>query len=256
MLRDNIIVAPLGRAVTFFALGSVVVARNRLVTEGTTGKRLDLLATTTLIGNLGLSNEWTPGLLLVLILKLAGKLPETLKGKECDFAKDFGLMNVSTRPPSLWPPLMRKWNSGKTLFTENQVTFDVVEDPVAFAFSSIAVFSLDDLGFTDNQCEINSTNVFVLTDVALGAGSVRVADNRFSETWLRALFSGVSIGGMNITTDNQATHCLLAQALLPNMLVFKDNLSLVEAFCPGICRGNQSTLQPADPATPATGVPS
>jgi hypothetical protein len=239
MLRDNLIVAPLGRAVTFFALGSVVVGRNRLVTEGTTGKGLDLLATTVLIGNLGISNEWTLGLLLVLILIRAGKLPDALKGRECELARNLGLINLSTQPPSLWPPLMRKWNSGKTLFAENQVTFDVAEDPFAFALSSIAVFSLDDLGFADNQCEINSTNVFVLTDVMLGAGSVRVADNRLSETWLRALLSGWSIGGMNTTTDNQATHCLRAQAFLPNMLVFKDNLSLVEAFCPGVCGRDQ-----------------
>jgi len=239
MLRDNLIVAPLGRAVTFFALGTVVVGRNRLVTEGTTGKGLDLLATTVLIGNLGISNEWTLGLLLVLILIRTGKLPDALKGKECELARNLGLINVSTQPPSLWPPLMRQWNSGKTLFTENQVTFDVADDPFAFALSSIAVFSLDDLGFSDNQCEINSTNFFVLTDVVLGAGSVRVADNRLSETWLRALFSGWSIGGMNTTTDNQATHCLRAQAFLPNMLVFKDNLSLVEAFCPGVCGRDQ-----------------
>jgi Family of unknown function (DUF6519) len=256
-MRDNIVVAPVGRALTCFALGPVVVARNRLVTQGTTSKGLDLLATTTLLGNLGISNEWTLGLLLILILKLAGKLPDTLKDKECELAKTFGLLNVFTKPPSIWPPLMRKWNTGKTLFTDNQVTLDVVEEPVAFALSSIAVCSLDDLGFTDNQCEINSTNFFVWTDVALGAGSVRVADNRFSETWLRALFSGLSIGGMNTTTDNQATHCLRAEALLPNnMLVFKDNLSLVEAFCPGLCSRRQGTAQPADPATPATGVPS
>ena len=62
-MRDNIIVAPLGRAVTFFAAGSVVVNRNRLVTEASTLRGLDLLATTVLIGNLGFSNEWTIGLL-------------------------------------------------------------------------------------------------------------------------------------------------------------------------------------------------
>ena len=239
MLRDNMIVAPVGRAITCFALGSVMVGRNRLVTEGTTGKGLDLLATTVLIGNLGISNEWTLGLLLVLALIQTGKPPDALKGKECEWARNLGLINVSTKPPSLWPPLMRKWNSGKTLFTENQVTFDVGEDPFAFVLSSIAVVSLDDLGFTDNQCEVNSTNVFVLTDVMLGGGSVRVADNRFSETWLRALLSGWSIGGMNTTTDNQATHCLRAQAFLPNMRIFKDNLSLVEAFCPGLCGREQ-----------------
>lgn len=237
MLRDNIIVAPVGRAVTFFALGPTVVARNRLVTQGTTGKGLDLLATTTLIGNLGISNEWTLGLLLVLILQITGKMPDKFKDKECEFAKGLGLFNVFSKPVSFWPPMTRKLTTGKTSFTENQLSLDLADEPLAFAFSSCAVFSLDDLGFTDNQCEVSSTNFFLLTDVVLGAGSVRVADNRFSETWLRAFFSGFSIGGMNTTTDNQSTHCLRAMSLLPNnMLVFKDNLALVEAFCPGACK--------------------
>ena len=237
LLRDNIIVAPVGRAVTLFALGPVVVARNRVVTQGTTSKGLDLLATTTLIGNLGFSNEWTLGLLLALVLKLVGRLVANLAGENgCLFAKALGLINFFSKPASFWPPMTRKWATGKILFTENQVTFDVTDEPIAFAISAIAILSLDDLGFSDNQCEISSTNFFVLTNAMLGAGSVRVADNRFSETWLRALFSGFSIGGMNTTTDNQSTHCLVAMPLLPNMLVFKDNLSLVEAFCPDACK--------------------
>jgi hypothetical protein len=260
LLRDNIIVAPLGRSLTFFALGPVVVARNRLVTQGTTSKGLDLIAATTLIGNLGISNEWTLGLLLFLILKLLGKLPDDVAKDECAFAKAFGLINIFTKPPSIWPPMTRDWATGKTLFTENQVSLDVVDEPLAFSLSSIAIFSLDDLGFTDNQCEVSSTTFFALIDAVLAAGSVRVADNRFSETWQRSFFSGFIIGGMNTTTDNQSTHCLRAMALLPNMLVFKDNLALVEAFCPGACGKGRDTVPAPTPqapglATPATGVP-
>ena len=236
-LRDNIIVAPLGRAITFFALGPTVVARNRLVTQGTTGKGLDLIATTNLIGNVGISNEWTLGLLMFLVLQITGKISDKFKDQECELAKGFGLVNIYSKPASFWPPMTRQWATGKTLFTGNQVSFDVTDDPFAFAFSSTAIFSLDDLGFTDNQCEVSSTNFFLLSDVVLGAGSVRVADNRFSETWLRAFFSGFIIGGMNTTTDNQSTHCLRAMSLMSNnMLVFKDNLALVEAFCPGACK--------------------
>lgn len=253
LLRDNIVVVPVGRAVTFFALGPVVVARNRLVTQGTSGKGLDLLATTNLIGNLGFSNEWTLGLLLIFILKLVGKLPDLLAGENgCLSAKLIGLINFFSKPPSFWPPLTRKWATGKILFTENQIAFDVSDEPVAFAISANALFSLDDIGFTDNQCEISSTNFFVLMNAALGAGSLRVADNRFSETWMRAFFSGFIVGGMNTTTDNQSTHCLRAQSLISNnMLVFRDNLALVEAFCPGACsRGRDGVAVPAPAPAP------
>jgi hypothetical protein len=234
-MRDNIIVAPLGRAVTFFALGPVVVARNRLMTKGTTGRGLDFIAATVLIGNLGLSNEWTLGLIVVLLLGLTGKTQTLTQAEYCQLAKLYGLINLGSSPPSLWPPFVRQWSTGKTLVTENQITLDVIDEPSGFGIGSILIFTLDDLGMTDNQCEITSTNIFFFADAVLAGGSLREADNRFSETWMHAGFSSLSVGGMNTTTDNQATHCMRALALLKNMLIFTDNLALVTWFCPNEC---------------------
>src|SRR5205807_1734345 len=95
-MRDNIIVAPFGRAITFFALGQVVVARNRLMTQGTTGRGLELIAAIVLIGNLGLSNEWTLGLIIVLLLRLTGKTQNLTQAEFCQFAKVIGLINPSS----------------------------------------------------------------------------------------------------------------------------------------------------------------
>jgi hypothetical protein len=241
MMRDNIIVVPVGRAVTFFALGSVVVARNRLTTQGSTAKDLDLLATTTLIGNLGFSNEWTLGFLETLFQIPLSQFPELVKsGKACEIFKKFGIKNLKSKPPSFWPPVSRQWATGKTLFTENQVTFDVAIEPITLALSSIAILSLDDVGFSDNQSEVSSTNFFIGANAVLLAGSVRVNDNRFSETWQRALYSGISFGGMNITSHNITTHCLMIDSLIPNMVVKKDNISLIQAFCPNECNTNFS----------------
>ena len=234
-MRDNFIVAPMGRAVTFFALGPVVIARNRLVTQGTTGKGLDLLAATVLVGNLGISNEWTLGLLLILLLTLVGKSTAEGRYNYCRIAKLYGLIK-SADPPLLWPPAVRNWATGKLLLTENQVTLDVMDQPLGVAISSLLVFSLDDVGMADNQCEVSSTNLFVLANAFVFGGSARIVDNRFSETWMRTFLSAMSLAGMSTTTDNQSTHCINAKALLPGMLMFKDNLSLVEAFCPGECK--------------------
>lgn len=231
-MRDNIIVAPVGRAVTFFALGPVVVARNRLVTQGTTGRGPDLLAASVLIGNFGVSNEWTFGLIVALLRLIANGLVAT--EEDCKLAKVQGQVSPKT-PSSLWQALAGDWATGKTLVTENQITLDLIDEPFGFRMSSILVITLDDLGITDNQCEITTTNVFFFVDVAGLGWSVRMADNRFSETWMHAGLSGLSVGGMNTTTDNQSTHCLLARALLPAMRVFRDNLAFVTAFCPGEC---------------------
>jgi hypothetical protein len=237
-IRDNLIVAPAGRALTFFALGPAVVARNRLVTLGTTGRGLDLLATTVLTGNLGISNEWTLGLMLVMILKAFGLLPDLDDaGKPielCDWAKVLGLI-WPTEPPQFWPPVSAWWATGKFLMTENQVTLDVATQPFSGAVSSITVFSLDDIGFTDNQVEIASTNVFFYVQTLLFAGSLRESDNRLAETWRRAILSSLSLALMNTTTDNQSTHCMRAIALLPNLLMREHNLVLLNAFCPDAC---------------------
>ncbi len=227
-MRDNIIVAPLGRAVTFLALGPVVVARNRLMTRGVTRRGLDLVASTVLIANFGVSNEWTLGLLTMLVLSVVGKISFD---DVCDVAKLGGLFNQE-QPPGFWPPLVRYWSSGKTLVTENQITLDVDDEPIGLAsLTSATVVSLDDVGMTDNQLEITTTNSFFYLDALVAGNSVRLADNRLSETWMHAFFSAWTVAGMNTTTDNQSTHCIRANELYPNMLVFRDNLALLTAFC-------------------------
>lgn len=241
-MRDNIIVAPLGRSVTFFSLGQVVVARNRLVSQGSTGRGLDVISATVLIGNFGLSNEWTLGLLLALILLILDSIRGQGRDNLCAIAIILGLINLEDLG-SFAPPFIRRWATGKTLISENQITLDVADHPdFEFQISSILIFSLDDLAVVDNQCEISSTTVFSYIDALLIGGSVRVADNRFAETWMRTFLSAWSIGLMNTTTDNQATHCMLATAL-PQLRVFRDNLSLINAFCPNAC-GNDPNPGP------------
>lgn len=237
-IRDNLIVAPAGRGLTLFALGPAVVARNRLVTLGTSGRGLDVLATTVLVGDIGISNEWTLGLLLVMVLQAFGALPEKDGNEQpislCDWAKVLGLY-WPTEPAQFWPPVSKIWATGKLLMTENQVTLDVAEQPFDGAFSSLTVFSLDDIGFSDNQLEITTTNVGFFAHTLLLGGSLRESDNRFAETWRRASFSSWSMALMNTTTDNQSTHCMRATAMLPNLLMAEHNLALISAFCPDAC---------------------
>ena len=232
-LRDNLVVAPVGRAVTLLCAGPLLIARNRLVSQGTTGRDLEPLATSVLVANFGISNEWTIGLLLAMLWLQFGKAQLPTNVSACDVTTKLGVQNVADG--SFWPPLTAYWPSGKSLFTENQVTTDVVGQADGLHLSSILIVSFDDLGFVDNECEIESVRRLFFSDAFLLAGSVRLADNRLSETWLRAFLSALTLGLMNTTTDNQATHCLWAQSLLPNMRVFRDNLMFITASCPSAC---------------------
>jgi len=232
LVRDNLIVTPIGRTITLFAIGAVDIARNRLITQGTTGRDLDLYANTVLVVDFGISNEWTLGLLFVFVLLLLGAVPSHVD--PCLLAKGLGLFNPTTGTP--WPPLTAgRWPTGKVQFTENQVSCDVVEERAGLTLSSLLIASLDDVKFTDNQCEIESVLRVFLLDAFLIGGSVRMADNRLSETWLRTLLSAWTVGLMNTTTDNQSTHCLRADALTAATRVFRDNLKFIQAFCPQEC---------------------
>jgi hypothetical protein len=142
-IRDNVIVVPLGRTITLLGLGPMILARNRLLTQGTTGRDLEVLATNVLIVNIGFSNEWTLGLLFALIMAHGG-------AKACDLALALGLVNPSTG--LRWPPLSVFWATGKLLVTENQVSCDTVDQPQGLALSSMFLASLYDIGFLDNQC--------------------------------------------------------------------------------------------------------
>jgi hypothetical protein len=151
---------------------------------------------------------------------------------------------------------------GNVLFAANQCSFDVLETGLSFAVTSIFIASLDDVGFQDNQCDCNLFDDFVLTQALLFGLSLRVSDNRFKEGLFNALFSGITIGLFNTTTDNQSTHCLWIMGL-PVLTVDHSNTSLVSlAFgrrnpccqflvhqeeCAG--RGTPDNLQPGRVAT-------
>jgi hypothetical protein len=54
-----------------------------------------------------------------------------------------------------------------------------------------------------------------------------VSDNRFKESLVNALLSAVTYGWINITTDNQATHCLL---ILGHLYLNKQNIIMIDSF--------------------------
>jgi len=59
----------------------------------------------------------------------------------CTLAKVLGLINPE-QLPSFWPPIVSRWATGKILFTENQVTLDVIEQPFGICLTSTLIFSL------------------------------------------------------------------------------------------------------------------
>ena len=232
-VHGNQIAQPLGRALFLFGAGPMHITDNRLVSEGARAPATDTLATTVLVGNLGVSREWTLGLLMTLLflvyVKLTGKndddqIPQLI----CNLSKLSRLM------PGLWPRLP----TGKLMFNDNQVSFLMRDTVRGLNVSSALLLSLDDVSACDNQFEYHTVTPLhlVLADLLAMGSSVRTSDNRLSETWGRAVRSIMSLALMNTAADNQSTHCITALGM---QRAVHHNLVLAQAFCANAC-GDQA----------------
>jgi len=122
--------------------------------------------------------------------------------------------------------------SGNVLFSNNQCSLDLIEAGVSFALSSILIVSLDDVAFTNNQCDCNLLDDFVFSHAFLFGITIRANDNRFREGIMNAGFSAMTVGILNITTDNESTHCLVVQGVRK---LRRHNLVLMSAFRENPC---------------------
>lgn len=191
-VRNNIVSAPVGRALTATALGPVSVVGNQLTTGhvNKTDAPFVFDPATVFIFNLGLSNE-IYGQFFFAVLNGLSPGPE------------MGLDDLR---------LGKRLANGNVLFADNQCSLDLLEQGTSGTlFTSIMLMSLDDIGFHNNQCDCNLGlgEDFVAVHALLLGASLRATGNRFKEGWLSAMFSAMTFGILNTTAHNQATHCLM-----------------------------------------------
>ncbi|MEM1319223.1 MAG: DUF6519 domain-containing protein [Bacteroidota bacterium] len=220
-VHDNIIIQPLGQALRLFAFGPVSVVGNQLSSQGIFQEDiLNLLAGTVLILNLGISKD-------LIAFDIAPKFKEVAY-KTVDDPK----LNqqASTLINSLFEAL-QYLPSGRTLFTNNQVTLDLRNRESTIAISSQLIISLDDVAYNSNQAEVSAffsraaqSADIVIFDAILVGYSVRSNDNRFQEGYSLTLYSLFSLGYMNTALGNHSTYCLLLYGTLtPDNYLFNQS---------------------------------
>jgi hypothetical protein len=208
MVQDNVVSQPLGRALSAAALGPVMVHGNELTSRGVAPRSDSLLAATVAILNLGVSNELYGQLLLFSGLR-TGQIESYAAVRFEDDAVVLSREGLDDHK------IGQYLANGNVLFADNQVVLDLLEPGVGFSISSIMIMTLDDLAFHGNQCDCSLLDDFVLTQAFLLGFSLRVSDNRFKEGLYNALLSAASFGFLNMTKDNQATHCLMIRPSPP-----------------------------------------
>jgi hypothetical protein len=230
-VHDNIVSHPLGQALSLTALGPVSVVGNQFTSMGMILK-LDsptFWAACVMISNLGQSDE-----IYAQLLSFSGIVNGDVvsAGDVPDVTDD----SVLLPQPGLDDQRRGQYLAdGNVLFANNQCVLDLAETGVSLALTSILVTSLDDIAFSDNQCDCNLIDDAVLIQAFLFGFSVRMNDNRLKEGVLNALFSAATIGLMNATTDNQSTHCLLVAGIIPALKVSTGNAALMDAIAPNYC---------------------
>ena len=129
--------------------------------------------------------------------------------------------------------------NGNVLFADNQCSLDLLESGQSGAYTSITILSLDDVAFEDNQCDCNlmKGQDFILIHALLAAFSLRATGNRFKEGLLNTPLSAMTIGLLNATAHNQATHCLVVVGP-PLGLINGPNTVLVNLLVPHFCEGS------------------
>lgn len=235
VVQENVVSAPLGRALSIAALGPVIVHGNSFTTRGviTGAEFLDasFIAATVAILDLGLSNE---------IYWQLGAFAEVRKGQLSVQNK----MAITTDEVILQPRtglddllFGARLANGNVLFNDNQVVLDLLETGLDLSVSSILIATLDDLSFQDNQCDCGLLDDYVLSHAILLGISLRVTGNRFKEGIRNALLSAVTLGMMNNTSNNQSTHCLMIRPSAPYIYtVAEPNTVLLGAMSDGFCK--------------------
>jgi hypothetical protein len=227
-VHDNIVSAPLGQALALTALGPVSVVGNQFTTQGVI-VRADsstFWAATVLIFNLGLSNE-----LYFQLLAFMALAQGQIKSKNNYVVQGDTL--VSPRPGLDDETLGQYLANGNVLFTNNQCVLDLMDEIRELVVSSILIASLDDIGFHNNQCDSDLfLGDFVFVQAILFGMSVRATDNRFKEGLFGAWLSAMTFGLLNMTTNNQSTHCLLIRG---DLVVDQPNTILISGANPQIC---------------------
>jgi hypothetical protein len=237
-IHDNIVTSPLGRALAITALGPVSVVGNQFTSRGMVLKGSDpsFLAAAVSIINLGISNEFY-GQLLLFALRLFGAA-----GKN---NLTFGLDNFQVTDDAFVIPQKglddmvpgQYLANGNVLFSNNQCTLDLLEKGVSYAVSSILILTLDDIGFHNNQCDCSLLDDFIIIHSVLLGLSLRVSDNRFKEGLINNLISAFTFGVMNMTTHNEATHCLWINGMWgnrsPNTVLLSSIFELItdKSYC-------------------------
>ena len=214
MAHDNVVIAPAGPALVALAVGPVSIADNTLVSLGNYEQpRTDNENALTTLLRTGVGAA-------VVNLGMAAELAATLSNMSGGKVSVVGT-DAARSVPSL--------PHGYTSFIGNQVTCEYSAPGRVIPKTAVTLVALDDVALHDNQMLVKLDRAIQLSNALLFGATVKANGNRFSERFNTVLASCLSIGILNNTSSNIATHCIFAGG---SDVVQRDNQIVNTARCP------------------------
>ncbi len=217
LVSGNTVDAPGARALKAIAMGPVMVLGNRLTGAGASALMSNLFGS--LVG-LGfalsrLSGQITdPNAPIDFIDYVALEILSDVLGGDAvnlvnlcvaEEAATIGGLDEGYVPDRL--------RGGEMLIDGNQIALRAHSDTFQITLSSVFLLSADDIGFTDNQCEVENAVLFTLSDLIAFGATLRVSTNRVQKRLTGGIISAITFAFMNQTALNQTTHCIIALGL-------------------------------------------
>ena len=210
-VEGNTVRVPLAQSLAAIGIGPFAISNNHLGCGGAVSDTSFQLAETVFILNFGVALEATT-------------TTSTPSGLFNNTREEFSRLNQSV---PFYP------SSGAVLFTNNICQYEAraIEQ---LSFASVFILSLDHLIFANNHCWLDGQTLSAIMDAFLLAGSLQVTSNRFQEAANSpVLLSGMTLGSMNITSQNISTYCLVAKG---NTLINNNNLSVIQTIDENACQ--------------------
>jgi hypothetical protein len=214
-IENNTVRVPLGETLAAAGFGAFAIQNNHLSCGGTVTQEGRPIASTVLIFNMGTAIESAASSFSSLFIK-----------------KD------SASFTSVGQRVFTNFSTGAVLFTGNICQLEARASKQK-AFASVMVLTLDHMIFADNHCWVGGPPLTAFLDALLVAGSLQLTSNRFQEaTAFPVLASGLSVGLINIATQNLSTYCLFN--LGSAKLVDVNNVAIIDLaaqdFCPELAK--------------------
>lgn len=237
-VQENVVRVALGLALEVFGYGPFAIGNNHFGSGGPVTVNSNLAAADEYLAPSKNAARYADPL-LALVLNLGVAIEGVKKGNS--FTAVYTAQDTAEVGETRG---LASGGGGAVMFNNNQCQLQARDSGVTGS-CSVEILSLDDLLFTSNHLWLDGAHVTALTDLFALAATLQVCDNRFQEGPLQSvIYSGLTAGLANITTQNIATYCLKVAA--PAGRKYQSpNVILIPTLCRSVLKRADVTVDKA-----------